>query len=523
MLARRARPLRFADVAGQDHVVRILQNAGRAGRLGHAFLFHGVRGVGKTTLARILARAVNCTDPSARETFEPCNRCPTCEAILADRHMDVIEMDAASHTGVDDIRPLVESAVYRPQSALCKVYIIDEVHMLSKSAFNALLKTLEEPPPHVRFIFATTEIRRLPATVVSRCLRFDLRPLPADVLVSYFKTLLGREKTGVAVEDEALHLVACASEGSVRDGLSVLDQLVSAGDSLVTARNVRHVLGLSSTEDTFRLVAALTGGPWPEVSAVLDDMTASGADPVPVMQDLLTTVYALTRHRMLKDRSAGSAGTPMPAMPALLVPAELLAQWAGSVSLAWLMRVWQILLKGLDDMKTAPRARDVLEMTLALCVLVREGQGAASGAVVASPAPAAPPSVPPAEAAVQTTGDLPPSFAAMVRLFEENREMVLAMHLRQSVELVAYEPGSVTLFLKAEAPQDLVVRAARLLQIWTGYAWSLTPSRTRGQSSLLEQQQHTTAHARQDALAQPLPQAIANAFPEAQPLWEDMR
>jgi DNA polymerase-3 subunit gamma/tau len=213
----------------------------------------------------------------------------------------------------------------------------------------------------------------------------------------------------------------------------------------------------------------------------------------------------------------------MPAMPALLVPAELLAQWAGSVSLAWLMRVWQILLKGLDDMKTAPRARDVLEMTLALCVLVREGQGAASGAVVASPAPAAPPSVPPAEAAVQTTGDLPPSFAAMVRLFEENREMVLAMHLRQSVELVAYEPGSVTLFLKAEAPQDLVVRAARLLQIWTGYAWSLTPSRTRGQSSLLEQQQHTTAHARQDALAQPLPQAIANAFPEAQPLWEDMR
>ncbi|MEQ8968445.1 MAG: DNA polymerase III subunit gamma/tau, partial [Azospirillaceae bacterium] len=360
VLARKYRPQTFSELIGQDALVRTLTNAIRSQRLAHAFVLTGVRGVGKTTTARIIAKALNCTGPDGAGgmTPEPCGVCEACRSIAADRHVDVMEMDAASRTGVDDIREIIDGVRYGPVSARYKVYIIDEVHMLSRNAFNALLKTLEEPPPHVKFVFATTEIRKVPVTVLSRCQRFDLPRVAQDLLVAHFTTIADKESA--TAEPEAIAMIARAADGSVRDGLSLLDQAVSQGfadgSGTVTADQVRRMLGLADRTRVLDLLDRTIRGDAPGALETLQEMHRLGADPLMVLQDLLDLTHFLTRAKLV---------------PAILEDPALPedertrgAALAESVGVPVLTRCWQMLLKGLGEVQSAPTPDKALEMVI---------------------------------------------------------------------------------------------------------------------------------------------------------------
>ncbi len=354
VLARKYRPVDFTTLVGQEAMVRTLRNAIASGRIAHAFMLTGVRGVGKTTTARIIARALNCVGPDGKgsATVDPCGVCDNCKAITEDRHVDVIEMDAASRTGIDDVRELIEGVRYRPVSARYKVYIIDEVHMLSEKAFNALLKTLEEPPPHVKFIFATTEIRKVPVTVLSRCQRFDLKRVPQETLIAHFGRIAAAEK--VEISPEALTLLARAADGSVRDGLSMLDQAIAHGGGVVDAAQVRDMLGLADRSRVLELFEKTMRGDAPSVMAALAEMHDSGADPVVILQDLLELTHWVTRLKVAPEAAATSADSER---------AHGLAM-AAKLSMASLTRAWTLLLKGLQETLTAPSALRAAEMAL---------------------------------------------------------------------------------------------------------------------------------------------------------------
>ncbi len=437
VLARKYRPQNFAELIGQDAMVRTLTNALASGRLAHAFILTGVRGVGKTTTARIIARALNCIGPNgsgsgsgAGPTAEPCGVCEVCLAIAEDRHIDVIEMDAASRTGVDDIRDLIDGVRYRPASARYKVYIIDEVHMLSRQAFDALLKTLEEPPEHVKFVFATTEIRKVPVTVLSRCQRFDLRRLEPAVLGAHLASVAARE--GAAVEEAALRMIVRAADGSVRDGLSLLDQAIALGGggvagaagtgstaatvtatvgaaaavtATVTASEVGDMLGLADRGHTLDLFDSVMKGEIAEVLTLVAKLYAAGADPLMVIQDLLDLTHWLTRLKLVEGAAEGVAVSE--------AERERAAAMAEALSMPILARTWQMLLKGLGEAQLAPAPRTALEMLLVRLAYAAElpapaeivkslgaGAGANAGApAAAAPAPAPAPATPPAEAA----------------------------------------------------------------------------------------------------------------------------
>ena len=369
VLARKYRPATFADLIGQEAMVRTLTNALRSGRLAHAFVLTGVRGVGKTTTARIIARALNCVGPDGQggPTGSPCGACEHCRAIAEDRHVDVLEMDAASRTGVDEMRELIEGVRYRPTSARYKIYIVDEVHMLSKNAFNALLKTLEEPPPHVKFVFATTEIRKVPVTVLSRCQRFDLRRIDEDVLKTHFRRIAERE--GARIAEAALGLIARAADGSVRDGLSLLDQAIShvhdkdsAGDDggaaqrEITEAEVRAMLGLADRTLTFDLVEAALKGDGKRALDVLSAQHDAGAEAAQTIEDTLGLVHWLTRIKLVPE-----------AADDLAVP-ELERKrgraMADALAIPALARAWQILLKGLAETRAAPNGAEAAAMVL---------------------------------------------------------------------------------------------------------------------------------------------------------------
>ncbi|MDP1853499.1 MAG: DNA polymerase III subunit gamma/tau, partial [Candidatus Omnitrophota bacterium] len=354
VLARKYRPTDFTTLVGQEAMVRTLRNAIASGRIAHAFMLTGVRGVGKTTTARIIARALNCVgaDGKGGPTVDPCGVCDNCKAITEDRHVDVIEMDAASRTGIDDVRELIEGVRYRPASARYKVYIIDEVHMLSEKAFNALLKTLEEPPPHVKFLFATTEIRKVPVTVLSRCQRFDLKRVPLDVLVEHFGKISATEK--VEISPEALALIARAADGSVRDGLSMLDQAIAHGGGVVDAAQVRDMLGLADRSRVLELFEKTMRGDAPAVVASLGEMHDSGADPVVILQDLLELTHWVTRLKVAPEAAAGSADSER---------AQGLTM-AAKLSMASLTRAWTLLMKGLQETLAAPSPLRAAEMAL---------------------------------------------------------------------------------------------------------------------------------------------------------------
>jgi DNA polymerase-3 subunit gamma/tau len=531
VLARKYRPVDFTTLVGQEAMVRTLRNAIATGRIAHAFMLTGVRGVGKTTTARIIARALNCIgkDGKGGPTVDPCGVCDHCIAITEDRDVDVIEMDAASRTGVADARELIEGVRYRPVSARYKVYIIDEVHMLSTAAFNALLKTLEEPPPHVKFLFATTEIRKVPVTVLSRCQRFDLKRVPQDVLVQWFGTIAEKEK--VEISPEALALVARAADGSVRDGLSMLDQAISHGGGVVDAAQVRDMLGLADRSRVMELFEKTMRGDAPAVVGLLGEMHDAGADPVVILQDLLELTHWVTRMKITPEAGANVADSERTQGLAM----------AQKLSLASLTRAWALLMKGLDETLRAPSPARAAEMALIrLCYAAdlpspadalkqlqsggsvpvatgapapRGGGGGGAAARLATSQPASAVAPQPVQAAADLPN--PRNFTEVVALFESKREARLVNALMHHVHEVRCEPGLIEFRPEKIAPPDLASRLSDLLGKWTGRRWLASVSNAEGKPTLAQQKSANADSLRNKAEANPLVQAILKTFPGA--------
>ena len=535
VLARKYRPTTFGQLIGQDALVRTLTNAITSGRIAQGYMLTGVRGVGKTTTARLIARALNCVSLGGKggPTPEPCGVCANCTAIAEDRHVDVLEMDAASRTGIDDIRELLDGVRYRPTSARYKIYIVDEVHMLSEKAFNALLKTLEEPPEHVKFIFATTEIRKVPVTVLSRCQRFDLRRIESAELHKLFAAISKTE--GAAVDDGALALIARAADGSARDGLSILDQAISqSAGKKVTETAVRDMLGLADRALVFDLFDAVMSGDVKKALDLLADQYAAGASPVVILQDLLELVHWLTRIKVAPEGAADPALAETERTRGVAM--------AGKLGIPVLTRSWQMLLKGLSEARAAPVPLQAVEMVLVRMAYAAELPSPAdaiksleSGAANA-PRPAASPSpspgdgaravvrgsaMPSAEAVSQPTAQVSPqaapvpvqmptpqTFAEIAELFSDKREAVLATHLKRHVHLVRFEIGLIEFNPDTFAPKDLSGQVGKLLTQWTGQRWVVSVVNTAGQATLHEQEL-------EQAKADPIVKSILEAFPGA--------
>jgi DNA polymerase-3 subunit gamma/tau len=542
VLARKYRPSDFSGLIGQEALVRTLTNAIAQGRLAHAFMLTGVRGVGKTTTARILARAFNCIGPDGKggPTASPCGQCEHCTAIAEDRHVDVIEMDAASRTGVNDIRELIEGVRYRPVSARFKIYIIDEVHMLSSNAFNALLKTLEEPPEHVKFIFATTEIRKVPVTVLSRCQRFDLRRIEADKLAAHLGSIVAAE--GAKLAPTALALIARAADGSARDGLSLLDQAITLAEpgQEVSEEQVRAMLGIADRTQLFDLYEAIMAGRAAEALDQLRRMYEAGADPIVVLQDLLDLTHWLTRSKLTPDV------LHQPAVPE--AERKRGGALAKDLSLPVLARAWQMLLKGLGEAQYAPQPLAAAEMALIRLMhvadlptpgdLVRQLSGGGASATQGG-APAAGPRAPapsgggfsnggnavanravarepaPQPATTAALAPMPTTFAAVVALFAARREGILHTHLQNDVHLVHFEVGRIELRPTPRAPANLPNRIAACLNEWTGSRWLVSVSGDLGAPTLKEQAQAIDSEMRRRASEHPLVKAVLEAFPGA--------
>jgi len=500
VLARKYRPQSFAELIGQDAMVRTLGNAIERDRLAHAFLLTGVRGVGKTSTARLIAKALNCIGPDGQggPTIDPCGICEPCRAIAEGRHIDVVEMDAASHTGVDDVREIIEAVRYSAVSARYKVYIVDEVHMLSKNAFNALLKTLEEPPQHVKFLFATTEVNKVPVTVLSRCQRFDLRRIPAEKLAAHFGEVAGKE--GVEVEPEALALIARAAEGSARDGLSILDQAIAHGPGGVSAEQVRTMLGLSDRGAIRQLLGVLLSGDAPAALSALRDQYDLGVEPNAVIRGLLESVHGITRAKVGGAEDAAQSAEER----------EAYAEWAGRLSYASVHRLWQLLLKGLAEVHGAPMPLEAAEMALLRVIHASDlpDPGAllerlAGGEAVPARAAAAP--------AAPTA--MPATFRDMVEALEAKGRRHLAQQLHDYARPIAYAPPELVLSLKGPiATRDL----ALALKEVTGQAWQVRTEDEGGEPTLQEQEQAAKKAQEQAVLETPLVKAALEAFPGAE-------
>ena len=574
VLARKYRPETFNDLIGQEAMVTTLRNAFAADRIAQGYMLTGVRGVGKTTTARILARALNYVKPGLpdRPTVEMDGYGAHCEAIIQSRHPDVIEIDAASNTGVDNVREIIESARYKPMAARYKVFIIDEVHMLSKGAFNALLKTLEEPPPHVKFIFATTEVRKVPVTVLSRCQRFDLRRVEVPVLAEHFRRIAAKE--GATVEDEALLLIGRAAEGSVRDGLSILDQAIAMGEGAVTGPTVRAMLGLADRGRIYDLVEHTLSGRTAEALAALDGLYKDGADPLEVLGDLAEAVHAATRIKV-----AGAATEREVLSGEELRRASGLAE---KLSIPLLARVWQMLLKGLDEAGRAPDVRAAAEMVVIRIAhtadlpspddIIRtlggvptprrsearpasesraagkvEARAATPPVTARAPEPQdedadegrfAPPLDEVPEPAMapdiydESEGeedDLGPStierpedivlntFEDAVNLVGRKRDARLKVHLEEHVSLVKFDvAGAIELHLLDGAPPEIANELREKLNKWTARRWTIALSRRPGALPLGEQKRAEEA-AEIEALKQhPSVRAVLDQFPDAE-------
>ena len=520
VLARKYRPRTFEDLIGQEAMVRTLTNAFATGRIAHAFMLTGVRGVGKTTTARLLARALNNqTDEIDRPSLALTDQGRHDASIMAGQHMDVVEMDAASHTGIDGIRDIIESVRYAPVEARYKVYVLDEVHMLSNQAFNALLKTLEEPPPHAKFIFATTEIRKVPVTILSRCQRFDLRRVEPEVLVEHLARIAGKE--GMTVEADALALIARAAEGSVRDGLSLLDQALVQGErgEPVRTDTVRDMLGLADRSQTIALFEQVMGGRTPEALETFRTLYGYGADPVQITNDLLEHCHAASVAKML-----GPNATRLPNDQA-----KALAAMGAAISAGTLSRTWQMLLKALDEVRRAPSPADAVEMAIVRLAYAadlpgpeealkrlqsgeapggagpgspRGGGGGASAQLAARPAAA--PAFPD-----------PQTFEATVALIGHKREISLQMDVQRFVKPIAFKPGAITYESAPGAPVDLARRLASRLKEWTGRTWLIAANGQGGGETLIETEKRGRAAERAEVEADPFVQAVMAAFPGA--------
>ncbi len=555
VLARKYRPQSFDALIGQDAMVQTLANAIRRDRIAHAFLMTGVRGVGKTTTARLIAKALNCIGPDGDggPTIDPCGACEPCKAIAEGRHIDVIEMDAASHTGIDDIREIVDASRYAAVSARYKVYIIDEVHMLSKAAFNGLLKTLEEPPPHVKFIFATTEVNKLPVTVLSRCQRFDLRRITVEMLERHFAEII--EKEGCTAEHEALHLIAVAAEGSVRDGLSILDQAIAHadldGDGIVTAAQVRVMLGLSDRGAVRRLFGHMIAGETREMIDGLAEHYALGAEPLSLVRGLLDLTHAVT---LTKVGRVVDPGLPD-------ADREAMRGWAEQIGHAALHRLWQLLLKAHDEVARAAMPLEALEMaTLRICyaatmpdpgALARgmasvpaapEADAAATpdvpsaddrtaqstpatrsapapdGAPVEQPAEATPPWDEPEAAAVSATAPAAPGAPALpdvVEMLWRAGKGRLAQQTHDHVRPVAITADSLTIARGDRIDDALCRELAEALGKVSQHRWTVAIGDGEGEPSLLERERIAAAQKEAEIKELPVVKAAFDHFPEA--------
>ncbi|HVL30584.1 MAG TPA: DNA polymerase III subunit gamma/tau [Sphingomicrobium sp.] len=504
VLARKYRPQNFEELIGQDAMVQTIANAIARGRIAHAFLLTGVRGVGKTSTARLIAKALNCVGPDGQggPTITPCGVCEPCVAIAEGRHIDVVEMDAASHTGVDDVREIIEAVRYASVSARFKIYIIDEVHMLSKNAFNALLKTLEEPPEHVKFLFATTEVDKVPVTVLSRCQRFDLRRIPSDQLAEHFARVAQAEQ--VEVEPEALSVIARAAEGSARDGLSLLDQAIAHGEGHVTAAEVRAMLGLADRGRIRRLLEVILNGDAPATLAQLDEAHALGIDPTSLIRGLMESLHSVTRAK------AGAAGDALQSEEERAAAAE----WATQLNWAGIHRLWQMLLKGLNDVADAPDPREAAAMALLRLIHAADLPDPAALAAKLSGAVASAPSAVPT-AAPQAGPTPPSSYRELIDRLQGAGKRILSQELHDQVGLVSFAPGELVLKplrpLGADWSRDL---AAALKDV-TGTRWTVSFTDQGGEPSLQQQEQIAEETMRAAVLDEPNVRAVMESFPDA--------
>ena len=556
VLARKYRPSSFADLIGQEPMVRTLENAFDLGRIHQAYLLTGVRGVGKTTTARILARAFNYELPAS--DGQPAINQPTihmpalgahCQAIIDSRHVDVLEMDAASHTGIDDVREIIDNARYRPVMARTKVYIIDEVHMLSKAAFNGLLKTLEEPPEHVKFIFATTEIDKVPVTVRSRCQRFDLRRIDAGLLAEHLRKICDAEQ--VVIESDALAMIARAAEGSVRDALSLLDQAIAYGaahgrDGAIAADDLRLMLGVADKARVIDLFEATMAGDIATAIALLEDQYNGGADPAQALIEMAEFAHLATRFKLAPETADSAALTPEEKRRGQAAAEKL--------SIPTLTRAWQILMKGVDELRASQRPLQAADMVLvrlayaadlptpgeALKQLAATGGASAGGS--SAPSGGAPrsgaggpatarlaSSSPRAQLATQAAPATPApvtqpiaqtvaiaSFEALVALAEEKRDMRLKLALDSDVRLVRFEPGRIEFELAPGGARDLASTLTQKLQLWTNERWMVSIVAAGGAPTLKEQRTEKEQARRSSLEADPMVAAVLTHFPGAQ-------
>ncbi|PSL22264.1 DNA polymerase III subunit gamma/tau [Shimia abyssi] len=541
VLARKYRPETFADLVGQDAMVRTLKNAFAADRIAQAFVMTGIRGTGKTTTARIIAKGMNCIGPDGTSgpTTEPCGVCEHCTAIMEGRHVDVMEMDAASRTGVGDIREIIDSVHYRAASARYKIYIIDEVHMLSTSAFNALLKTLEEPPAHVKFIFATTEIRKVPVTVLSRCQRFDLRRIEPEDMIGMLRRIADSEKSEIA--DDALALITRAAEGSARDATSLLDQSISHGAGETTADQVRAMLGLADRGRVLDLFDMILRGDAGGALTELSAQYADGADPMAVLRDLAEITHWVSVVKI----------TPEAADDPTVSPDERARgqSMAEQLPMRVLTRMWQMLLKALDEVAGAPNAMMAAEMAIIRLThvadlpspeeLVRKLQdtprppapsgggmapqgasGGGDGAMARTGASPARGGSSGAVTALATDTEQAlarfPTFEHVIELISKRRDGVLRIDVERFLRLAAYRPGRIEFEPAENAPRDLAQRLGSALQRWTGNRWAVIVVNDGG-GKTIDEVRNAEKYAREaEANAHPMVQAVLDAFPKAQ-------
>ncbi len=511
VLARKYRPQTFSELIGQDAMVQTLGNAIKRDRLAHAFLMTGVRGVGKTSTARLIAKALNCIGPDGQggPTIDPCGQCEPCVAIAEGRHIDVIEMDAASHTGVDDVREIIEAVRYAAVSARYKIYIIDEVHMLSRNAFNALLKTLEEPPAHVKFLFATTEVGKLPVTVLSRCQRFDLKRISAPLLAEHFARVCASE--GVGADTEALAMIAAAAEGSVRDGLSILDQAIAHADldtdGAIHADQVRDMLGLADKGAQRELLATLLAGDGRGLLAGIDRQFTYGVEPLALLRGLMELVHAVTVVQV-GGASASAASAEERAA---------LEQWAGSLGAGQLHRLWQLLLKGHEEVRNAPDPLVSLQMALLRAMHAADmpdpGTLARHLEELASRTPTV--TSPQSADAAPRPSDAPP-WEALVQQVAARAGEHQANVMRLQVRVVELSAGRLVYSQPPGFRDDISADLRNALRQTTGEPWTVERVEADGQPTLVERQMSEASAAEQALRADPLVAAALAAFPDAE-------
>ena len=522
VLARKYRPQRFEDLLGQDALVQTLTNAIKNNRLHHAYILTGIRGVGKTTTARLIAKALNCTglDGKSGPTISPCGVCENCKAIAAGRHIDVLELDAASRTGVDDMREILDGVRYKPTNARYKIYIIDEVHMLSKSAFNALLKTLEEPPAHVKFIFATTEIRKVPVTVLSRCQRFDLQRLGIDDLLKLFHKIV--EAEGLKADEEALHMIAKAADGSARDGLSLLDQAISLGAGVIKADIVKDMIGLADVSQTFDLFENLINGETKQVIISLQELYKNGADPLSLLKDLIALTHLIAKVKLvpsfINDPSVSEAER------------TFCAKISDKLSVATLSKIWQMMLKGISEIQMAPVQIDALEM-----ILIRIAYSASLPSpydllndvkknselrlvpqinIASAPLPETKVPLSQEQSVPENKSEevIFKDFKSLLSFLEAKKYPLIVYTLKHNISVVEFENAHMKIRIADTVQPQFIADVIKVLEETTGQHWVIDVLTGPLGTTVADEELSALARQQQDVMQYPLVQAIMAEF-----------